>query len=112
MRADDLVGGGVDVEVLRPSLSDGLRMKVCERERWLKNALLCFLRRSSFCFAKQFTVNALLENVDGEILNACFCEGFGCGIEDRRVGGILGDGFAAGAEITMNSERALDPADD
>src|SRR5258708_17415836 len=26
MRADDLVGGGVDVEVLRPSLSDELRM--------------------------------------------------------------------------------------
>jgi len=57
-------------------------------------------------------MNALLEDIDREIFDAGFCEGFGGGIEDRRFGGILRDGFAAGAEIAMDSERTLDPADD
>jgi hypothetical protein len=56
-------------------------------------------------------VDALLENIDGEILDAGFCEGFGGGVEDRGFCGILGDGFSAGAEIAMDAESALGPAD-
>src|SRR5579863_4556556 len=69
-------------------------------------------RRWSFRFAGEFTVEALLEGVDRNIFEAAFCKRVGGGIEDRCFGGILSDGFTAGAEIAMDAEGALRPADD
>ena len=50
MRADDLVGGGVDVEVLRPSLSDELRMTSVRARAMVEECIVVFLAAKLILF--------------------------------------------------------------